>query len=768
MKHRNTILIVLCLSVTLACGLTSESAKRKYLDRGNKFFEQGKYADASLNYRKALQNDPRFGEGYFRLGLSELKQDNVNAAYEALSRAVEFQPDNMEANLALAQIALTTYIADSRRPRNLYDLLTKLSAKFLARDPNSIDGLRIKAALALTDMRAAEALELYRKANKLKPLQKEIVLPFVQVLGQQGQLQEAEKLALEFIQADKTYGPMYDVLYSQYMTSKRVADAEHILKIKAQNNPDVPGYVTQLAGHYASSGNQTEMLNTLRPLIDNQNRFPLVRLQLGDFYARIGNQDQARQYFEEGLKAEPKEKSTYQKRILNLLVAQGKKAEALQMAMRILGEGPKEDDIRVMYSLLLLESGTPANIDRALSELQAMLNQRPQDASLQHHLARAYMAKGNLNAALTNLREAIKKDPANLNSRLLLADINLQKNRYQEAQEQVTEILARDPQNALGRLFQAASQTGLGHYAAANAELLKLGKELPDSPEPKLYLASLKMAQKNFNEAESILRSMYRPGKADLRPLQALVQNYYAQNRYDKAIELLSNDWQKSSNPDVQSMLADASLRARQFDRAIAEYQKLTTANPKSSFHHMRLGDAYLQKGSIEEAIPHLRRAQELAPQDALANAILALALHNAGRSADAKQFYKQAINLKSDDPLVNNNLAYLMAETGDNLDEALRLAQTAHQAMPEESAISDTVGWIYLKKNMVDSALQIFSNNIRTAPKHPVYRYHLGMALFQKGQKAKAKTELQAALTASPSSQDASKIRELLAQIPY
>jgi tetratricopeptide (TPR) repeat protein len=45
---------------------------RDYLDRGNKFFEAGKYENATIQYRRAVQKDPNFGEAYLRIGLAAL------------------------------------------------------------------------------------------------------------------------------------------------------------------------------------------------------------------------------------------------------------------------------------------------------------------------------------------------------------------------------------------------------------------------------------------------------------------------------------------------------------------------------------------------------------------------------------------------------------------------------------------------------------------------------------------------------------------------
>jgi predicted Zn-dependent protease len=85
---------------------------------------------------------------------------------------------------------------------------------------------------------------------------------------------------------------------------------------------------------------------------------------------------------------------------------------------------------------------------------------------------------------------------------------------------------------------------------------------------------------------------------------------------------------------------------------------------------------------------------------------------------------------------------------------------------MPQATEIADTLGWIYLKKNLPDNALEIFRNNVTKQPNNPTYRYHLGMALFQKGDKVKAKQQLQAALSSKPSKEEEASIRELIAKI--
>jgi predicted Zn-dependent protease len=112
------------------------------------------------------------------------------------------------------------------------------------------------------------------------------------------------------------------------------------------------------------------------------------------------------------------------------------------------------------------------------------------------------------------------------------------------------------------------------------------------------------------------------------------------------------------------------------------------------------------------------------------------------------------------------NNIAYSLAETGGNLDEALRLAQHALQKKPGHPTLTDTLGWIYLKKGMKDSAVQTFTNLVRQQPQDPTFRYHLGMAFLEKGDKTKAKSEFEKSLSNQPSSEDERKMRELIRSI--
>jgi Flp pilus assembly protein TadD len=93
-------------------------------------------------------------------------------------------------------------------------------------------------------------------------------------------------------------------------------------------------------------------------------------------------------------------------------------------------------------------------------------------------------------------------------------------------------------------------------------------------------------------------------------------------------------------------------------------------------------------------------------------------------------------------------------------------MAQRAHQMEPNATNMADTLGWIYIKKNLSDDAVRTFRELNQTEPGRASFHLHYGMALLQKGDKPSAKRELETAGKFNPSKDEAGKIRELLSTL--
>src|SRR5260370_30595617 len=120
-------------------------------------------------------------------------------------------------------------------------------------------------------------------------------------------------------------------------------------------------------------------------------------------------------------------------------------------------------------------------------------------------------------------------------------------------------------------------------------------------------------------------------------------------------------------------------------------------------------GETRGRKGGINVATDTCRRASQAAPTDTRPLLQLGLLMDGTGRRDQAKPIYEQILKIQPDHPIALNNLAFIKAEEGVDLDEALTMAQRARQKLPSSVDIMDTLGWIYIKKNLSDDAVRTF-----------------------------------------------------------
>jgi Flp pilus assembly protein TadD len=125
-----------------------------------------------------------------------------------------------------------------------------------------------------------------------------------------------------------------------------------------------------------------------------------------------------------------------------------------------------------------------------------------------------------------------------------------------------------------------------------------------------------------------------------------------------------------------------------------------------------------------------------------------------------AREYYQKVLKINPRFPPAANNLAYLYAERGGNIDEALHLAQSAKQQVPDDPHISDTLGWVYYKKNIFSRAIVYLKEANEKIRDNPVMKYHLGMAYYRNGDKENAKKELKRALELDPKFSGAEEAR--------
>src|SRR5579871_634565 len=774
--------ISIALLSLVSCNRDPNVAKQRYLESGDKFFEKGRYKEARIKYINALQKDMRFGPAYYGRGMAEYKLGSLVPAVFSFRRAVELlpedQPHHWDARAKVAEILL---VAGKDKEEFLKEAKENCD-KLLKHDPNSYEVHRLLGIWNFDEAIAAQkikdlpsfnsfmdaAVVEYRKAEEIKPGQIGLELQLAAALRMKNDLAGAEEIYRKVLEKDKTLRAAYVDMYTLYLTERKIPEAEAILKPAIQNNPKQYDYLIMLARQYAAQKRNTEMLAVLDQIRSHASEFPDAYLVVGEFYLRLGEGDSAIKELKEGEAKDSKRKLIYEKAIIEVLMRQGKRSEAADRNSAILKVDPNDTFAKGLAASFLIDKG---DINKAIIELQSVVTRAPDNASARFNLGRAYAAQGKIEEARQMFQKAIELQPGNTQVRLSLAYLQVTHGEYEPAIKTAQEVLAFDRGNVNAMLVESAALFGQKKFQEARNLLDMMAKTYPTSPDVYFELGLVDLGENKYKDAVASFQKSYDLNPANPRGLMGIVETDMAQSKSEDALTLLQTEAEKAPNRlEFRVALAKTAVRVGKFDLAIQEYQKVLAALDKNSRDrgglYLQLGETYRRKGDDVSAIAALEKAREALPENSLVLTTLALTLDHAGKVPEARQVYEAAIKLDPSNGVALNNLAFLLAEHSGDLDDALTKGTRAKQLLPNLAEVSDTLGWIYLKKSLSDDAVRIFGDLVSKHPNESTYRYHLAMALNQKGDKPQAIKQCQEALKNSPSKDERQKIQDLLSRL--
>ena len=756
------------LAALTGCTSDPRVAAKHAVETGNRYFDRAKFKEASIMYRRALAKDRKCADAWYRLGLTNLRLSNPTDAYKDFSQAVDLDPANTDALLQLGNVDLLFYAANPQNNKRFLADLKDVIERLFRRNPKSFDGLRFSGELALIRNQIDNAIEKFDQANQAKPYQPDVALELVQTLFVARQDQRAESIARDLVAHQKTCGRMYDLLYIHYLRSNRAADAEDILKQKVTNNPSDGGYLLQLAFHYYSAGRKPDMEDAIARLLSDRKTFPDARLQLGDFFVRLGDFPRALEQFQGGKSENATLRRACDKKIVELLATEGKISDASALLAGLLKEDPKDPEAVGLHATLLLQRSGKNQAKAALAELQPLARKIPDNKLVHYNLGRAYMATGDpssLAQAAIQFEQALKLDPSYIPAMLSAAELAFLRGDNTAALESAEAALRKDPVNSDARLDRAHAWMNTGRRAEAREELSLILQVHPRSVEARYQLARLDFTERRFPAAEAGFRAAFDTG--DARGFDGIVESKIQQALWDQAVEFIRGVLSRAPDRlDYAAALANISFQAGRFDQAAAEYRSLVARQPKAAALYIRLGESEAQLGHADTAAQAFRHAAQLAPADPAPPLDLAVLLDRQGKADDARRAYEDALKIQPDNATALNNLAFLDADNGANLDQALGYAQRARDKRPQDPDVLDTLGFIYIQKNLNAEGLRILRDLVTQNPVNATYRFHLALALYQTGDRPAARKNLEAALRAKPGIREQGKIKALLAKV--
>jgi Flp pilus assembly protein TadD len=344
--------------------------------------------------------------------------------------------------------------------------------------------------------------------------------------------------------------------------------------------------------------------------------------------------------------------------------------------------------------------------------------------------------------------EALKLQPANLDARLALVDVLLNEGTPQPALELLQETSAAQRRTYGYRLGLARVAARKGDLSAAQLDLVKLTKDFPNAAEAFSNLGAVYGQRKDWEPAQAAFEQALKLKPNDRLAIEGLWAAYLALKQTNAGeIRYAKLAAANPKSAEVAVGLASLRIAAGHEDGAEKGLIAFSADNPNSIEALKMEADIRFRKGDLQGAEKLALQVVQANAEDPAAYSGLAAIYASQNRPQEVIKQYREVLKRSPDDVLAANNLAWLLAENGGNLDEALALAQKSKEGAPYNATVSDTLGWIYLKKNDVSLALAQFQDALRVDPKNQAYLYHLGLAQYRSDELAAAEASLRAAL---------------------
>jgi tetratricopeptide (TPR) repeat protein len=224
----------------------------------------------------------------------------------------------------------------------------------------------------------------------------------------------------------------------------------------------------------------------------------------------------------------------------------------------------------------------------------------------------------------------------------------------------------------------------------------------------------------------------------------------------------------KEATPTVAMLVLAATAHQAAGDVDLAEtlLQRAIDVAPDRLTAYATLGELYVRQHRLNDATEKFRQVLARNPKSTSTATMVGMLLEAQGQRADAEQQYRQVLAVDARAVVAANNLAWIYVASNRQLDEALQLARTAYQTLPDDWRVNDTMGWILYKKNLAASAVPYLEKANAGHPDDAMLQFHLGMAFMEAGEWTKARSSLQRAVSLKPDFEGAAEARRALSHI--
>ena len=668
---------------------------------GNVYLAQGKPDLAEKEFRKALLIDPANRDGNFNLGLVLLAKGK---SAEAILHFLRVQPQDTETRFNL----MKTYLQTGKTTEGL-----KIANEISAASKDDLQlHLTLGVLLATEKQWNAAQLEL-EKANALRPESFEILYNLGQAYLRGGATAKAELILNRALKLKPDSPEALYVLAQVYQEQKRAVDAMDLLVRAHKLAPENADIIFLLARVSMSQNYFEDAIPLLESGLKVAPQRADLRAALGESYFMAGQANKAIEEFQKLVEVDPTSRSYVS------LGLSYRHLGKFDEAKKYFQEGLKKDprDASCLFNLGYIEE-RQGNAAGAEKFFQDTLRANPDYPEALLELANLRITAKRYEEAAELLRKYVKvsRDAAGGYYKLAMVERNL--HQMEAAQRDLT-------------VFQSLSkETAAGPYPY---------QRLFDYVDNRSSLSPKDRTQQDLTELlEQVQKHPDQP-----RDLYLLTEVYLKLGKPEEARKTIAQLDQISSD-DYRTQTGVGVLLARwhMYSEAIQHFQNALTANPESDDVKFDLADAYFRKAQYREALGTLQQVSEKGQQDDAYLALLGDVHSHLGDATRASEIYQDAIKQSPDND--QNYLSLSLVELRqNNMNAAEKTLRTGLARIPSSGKILWGMGIVSALEGQTVKAEEHFVRAVDLLPEWPGSYSTLGVFYYQTGQIAKAREVL-------------------------
>ncbi len=704
----------------LISGCTPAAKKARYAERAERYFKAGDYDKAKIEYLSVLKIDQRDANAYARMGAMWFDEGVPLRAAAFLLKARELNPKDLSSRVNLALL----YLQIGR----LEDAWKEASALVEAA-PDNDQALLLLAETSATPEQYATVEEQLQKFPNRESAYLEVANGVLAL--RKSDFAKAEAAFNHALSVDPKLWQAHVGLAALALNKKDSARADQELKAAAD----------------------------LRPVRSHE------RSSYAAFKMQMGAKEEAKSYLE-GLTKEARD--FIGAWILQARLAQSEKKynEVPALLQNVFSRDPDNFEGRVLQAQALLGKGDSKQGTQILERVDQSL---PNNPVVKYQLAVAYAQSGNTTQAIRELEQAITIAPKYVEAIVVLAQLRIRTGDPRPVIAPLESALKLRPDVIQIRTLLADAYQAVGRSEDAASLIREQVKKAPEDSQSYLLLGVILKRQKKNDEARKAFEKAIELNPQNVLAIDQLTDLDLEAKAFSAAHQRADALLQKDPKSAPAYYIHGRSyVMEKNFPAAETALKKAIELNPNLVAPYNLLVAIYFQTNKLPEALKELETVLAKNPQYTPALSTSGIIYGQMGDFAKARDNYEKVLALNPNVIPALNNLAYIYSEKLNNLDRAAELARKAHELLPGEPSVADTLGWVLYRQGKYQEALELLEESASKSPEKGEIQFHLGMANYMMGRSDDARAALQKAVSVPgdfPGKDEAKTRLELLSQ---